>query len=183
MELEGRTALITGGASGIGEATARLFVDAGARVVIADMQRERGEALAAELGPATSFFYAQVQREEDVSGAIEHTLATFGTLDCLFNNAGFGGALGPVAETDMDDFDLTFDVLVRGVFLGMKHAAPVMREAGGGSIINTGSIAGLQAGYAPHAWRDRWELELSERAVFESHRALWQEVAASAHIA
>lgn len=151
VELEGRTALITGGASGIGEATTRLFVREGARVVVADMQRERGEALAAELGDAVVFQPTQVQRETDVKAAVDCAMDHFGRLDCLFNNAGFGGALGPVAETDMDDFALTFDVLVRGVFLGMKHAAPVMRDDGG-SIINTGSIAGLQAGYAPHAY-------------------------------
>ena len=76
----------------------------------------------------------------------------FGRLDCLFNNAGFGGALGPIATTTVEDYDLTMDVLVKSVFLGIKHAAPVMTAQGSGSIISTASVAGLRAGYAPHLY-------------------------------
>ncbi len=148
-ELEGKVAVVTGGASGIGEATVRLFVAEGACVVIADMQRERGEALAAELGAPTTFVACEVRQEDQVKAAIDAAVGIWGRLDCLFNNAGFGGVLGPVEDIPADEFDMTFDVLVRGVFLGMKHAVPVMKGQGGGSIINTGSIAGVTAGRGP----------------------------------
>jgi NAD(P)-dependent dehydrogenase (short-subunit alcohol dehydrogenase family) len=148
-ELDGKVAIITGGASGIGAASVRLFVEEGARVVIADMQRERGQALAAELGKAATFVACEVRQEDQVKAAVDAAVGHFGRLDCIFNNAGFGGALGPIDEIAAEEFDLTFDVLVRGVFLGMKHAIPALRRQGGGSIINTGSIAGVTAGRGP----------------------------------
>ena len=148
-ELEGKVAVITGGASGIGEATVRLFAKEGARVVVADMQRERGQALAEEFGSSATFVGCEVRQEDEVKLAIDTAVSRWGRLDCIFNNAGFGGALGPVEDVPADEFDLTFDVLVRGVFLGVKHAVPIMRRQGGGSIINTGSIAGVIAGRGP----------------------------------
>tara|TARA_A100001037_G_scaffold230982_1_gene209280 strand:+ start:1278 stop:2105 length:828 start_codon:yes stop_codon:yes gene_type:complete len=151
-ELKNKVAVITGGASGIGEATARLYVAEGARVVIADMQRERGQALAEELGDAARFIEVEVRQEEQVKAAIDLAVSEWGQLDCIFNNAGFGGVLGPIEQVPVDEFDMTMEVLVRGVFLGMKHAAPVMKAAGGGSIINTASIAGLVAGRGPHVY-------------------------------
>ena len=148
-ELEGKVTLITGGASGIGESAARLFVAEGAKVVIADMQQERVAALAEELGEAAVFQQVEVRQEAEVKAAVDLAVDTWGRLDCMFNNAGFGGVLGPIEDIPADDFDLTMDVLVRGVFLGMKHAVPVMKKQGGGSIINTGSIAGVSAGRGP----------------------------------
>ena len=148
-ELDGKVAVITGGASGIGEASVRLFVEEGARVVIADMQRERGESLAAELGDATRFVQVEVRQEDQVKGAINTAINEWGRLDCIFNNAGFGGVLGPIEDIPVEEFDMSFDVLVKGVFLGMKHAIPVMRKQGAGSIINTGSIAAITAGRGP----------------------------------
>ncbi|MFO1162848.1 MAG: glucose 1-dehydrogenase [Reyranellaceae bacterium] len=148
-ELEGKVAVVTGGASGIGEATVRLFVKEGARVVIADLQRERGEALAKELGANAAFIACEVRQEDQVKAAIDAAVGQWGRLDCMFNNAGFGGALGPIEAIPADEFDMTFDVLVRGVFLGIKHATPVMRRQGSGSIINTGSIAGVTIGRGP----------------------------------
>jgi NAD(P)-dependent dehydrogenase (short-subunit alcohol dehydrogenase family) len=148
-ELEGKVVIVTGGASGIGEATVRLFVKEGARVVVADMQRERGEALAGELGTAATFIDCEVRQENQVKAAVDTAVGRWGRLDCIFNNAGFGGALGPIEDIPEDEFDLTFDVLVKGVFLGMKHAVPALRKQGGGSIINTGSIAGVTAGRGP----------------------------------
>ena len=151
-QLDGKTAVITGGASGIGAATARLFVEAGASVVIADMQEELGRSVADSLGEGAVFQPTEVSREAEVRAAVERAQSEFGRLDCIFNNAGFGGALGAVGEIPVAEFDLTFAVLVRGVFLGMKYAAPVMAKQGSGSIISTGSVAALQAGYGPHAY-------------------------------
>ena len=148
-ELDGKGAVITGGASGIGEASVRLFVEEGARVVIADMQRERGESLAAELGDAKRFVQVEVRQEDQVKGALDPATTEWGRLDCIFNNAGFGGVLGPIEDIPVEEFDMSFDVLVKGVFLGMKHAIPVMRKQGAGSIINTGSIAAITAGRGP----------------------------------
>ncbi|MCA8929193.1 MAG: glucose 1-dehydrogenase [Alphaproteobacteria bacterium] len=148
-DLDGKVAVITGGASGIGEATVRLFVEEGARVVIADMQRDRGEALARDLGEAATFAFCEVRQEDQVKAAVAAAVDRWGRLDCMFNNAGFGGALGLFEDIPGDEFDMTFDVLVKGVFLGMKYAVPVMRRQGGGSIINTGSIAGVATGRGP----------------------------------
>ena len=152
MRLAGRTAVITGGASGIGAASVRRFAAEGARVVIADLNRERGEALAGELGESAVFRSVDVTREDDVKGAIDEALKRWGRLDCIYNNAGFGGALGPIESTSEDDFDITFDVLVKGVFFGMKHAATAMKACGGGSIVSTASVAGLQTGHSPHLY-------------------------------
>jgi NAD(P)-dependent dehydrogenase (short-subunit alcohol dehydrogenase family) len=149
--LDGRVAIVTGGASGIGARSVRLFVEQGARVVIGDMQEELGRSVAGELRGAALFQRAEVSREDDVRALVGRAEKEFGRLDCIFNNAGFGGALGPVSDTPVEEFDVTFAVLVRGVFLGMKHAAPLLRRQGG-SVINTASVAGLVAGYSPHAY-------------------------------
>lgn len=117
-------AIITGGASGIGAATVRLFVENGARVVVADMQTGRGEALSRELSPNAVFQQTNVTHEEDVRAMVACAESSFGRIDCIFNNTGFGGALGGISETPAEEWDTTFDVLVRGVFLGMKYAAP-----------------------------------------------------------
>lgn len=150
-DLDGRVAIVTGGASGIGAETARLFVEAGARVVIGDMQRELGESVARELGRSAVFQWVEVSREDAVEALVARADAEWGRLDCIFNNAGFGGALGPIEQTPVDEFDLTFAVLVRGVFLGMKHAAPLLRRRGG-AIVNTASVAALTGGYSSHAY-------------------------------
>jgi NAD(P)-dependent dehydrogenase (short-subunit alcohol dehydrogenase family) len=151
-ELDGKVAVITGGASGIGEATVKLFVEEGCRVVIADMQRDRGEALADSLGANAMFQEVEVRQEAQVKAAIDRAVDEWGQLDCMFNNAGFGGVLGPIDEIPVEEFDMTMEVLVRGVFLGVKHAARVMKPQQFGSIINTGSIAGLIAGRGPHIY-------------------------------
>ncbi|HUE39965.1 MAG TPA: glucose 1-dehydrogenase [Candidatus Binatia bacterium] len=150
-ELDGRVAIVTGGASGIGAATTRLFVHNGARVAIGDLQQELGEAMARELAPNVIFQKTNVSQEDDVRNLVSHTERRFGRLDCIFNNAGFGGALGGIAETAVEEWDLTFDVLVRGVFLGMKHAAPLLRRQGG-TMISTASVAALVGGHSPHAY-------------------------------
>ena len=150
--LAGKVALITGGASGIGEATVRLFCAEGASVVIADIQDDRGQRLAAELGARAAYVRADVSREADVQAVIGQAVTRFGRLDCLFNNAGYAGVGGAIDTIDTAGFDETMGVLVRGVFLGMKHAAPVMKAQGRGSIISTASVAGLRTGFGPHVY-------------------------------
>lgn len=153
--LSGNVAVITGAASGIGEATARLFSFEGACVLLADINDERGRKLTEEIrssGGRAVYTHADVSREADVKAMIDAAVAEFGRLDTVFNNAGFGGTTGPIAETPVDEFDDTMGVLLRGVFLGIKHAAPILAAQGSGSIINTASVAGIRAGYAPHIY-------------------------------
>jgi NAD(P)-dependent dehydrogenase (short-subunit alcohol dehydrogenase family) len=150
--LTGKVAAITGGASGIGAGTVRRFVAEGAQVLIADLDQEKGDALAAELGSAAAFLRTDVSKEEDIAAMVAETTDRFGRIDVLFNNAGFGGALGPIESTSVADYDLTMDVLLKSVFLGIKHVAPPMKAQGSGSIISTASVAGIRAGYAPHLY-------------------------------
>jgi NAD(P)-dependent dehydrogenase (short-subunit alcohol dehydrogenase family) len=151
-KLDGKVAIITGGASGIGEATVRLFVEEGAHVLIADVKDEKGQRLAEQLGTSATFLHTDVSRESDVKAAITYVLERFGRLDCMFNNAGRGGVGGSIEGISVEAFDKIVGVLFRGVFLGMKHAAPVMKRQGYGSIINTASIAGLRTGWGPHVY-------------------------------
>jgi len=150
--LEGKVAVITGGASGIGEATTRRFVQEGAQVVVADLQHDAGVALAAELGDAVRFIPTDVTVEEEVAAAVDHAVAEFGQLDVMFNNAGIVGVVGPIADTPSDGWDHTVAVLLRGVFLGTKHAARVMVPQGSGVIIATSSTAGILGGLGPHCY-------------------------------
>jgi NAD(P)-dependent dehydrogenase (short-subunit alcohol dehydrogenase family) len=143
---------VTGGASGIGAATVELFAQEGARVVIADVRDDEGLELARRLGSAVRYQRTDVSREPDVAAAIGAAIAGFGRLDVLFNNAGVVGVLGPIAEIPLEGFDETLAVLLRGVFLGMKHAAPPMLAQRSGSIINTASVAGIRAGLGPHVY-------------------------------
>jgi NAD(P)-dependent dehydrogenase (short-subunit alcohol dehydrogenase family) len=150
--LEGKVSVITGGASGIGEATVRLFTEEGARVLIADIQDEKGQLLGDELGESAEYLHADVSREADVKAAVDRALDKFGRLDCMYNNAGIAGPTGPIEKVPVDGFDEAVGVLLRGVFLGIKHAAPVMKRQGSGSIINTSSVAGIRTGYGNHVY-------------------------------
>jgi NAD(P)-dependent dehydrogenase (short-subunit alcohol dehydrogenase family) len=150
--LDGKVAVITGGASGIGEGTVRLFVEEGARVVIADVQDDRGETLADTLGGRALYQRTDVSEEAQIKAAVQRAVDEYGRLDCMFNNAGFGGAVGPIEQIPVDEYDKTMNVLLRGVFLGMKHAAPIMKAQGSGSIISTASVAGLTGGDGPHVY-------------------------------
>jgi NAD(P)-dependent dehydrogenase (short-subunit alcohol dehydrogenase family) len=150
--LAGKTAVITGGASGIGEATARRFVAEGARVVVADIQVDAGRAVVGSLGDAARFHVCDVTDEDQVAAAVDLAVSTWGRLDVMFNNAGIIGAVGPVAETTRDAWLKTIDVLLNSVFYGSKHAARVMVPQGSGSIIATSSIAGVIGGLGPHAY-------------------------------
>jgi NAD(P)-dependent dehydrogenase (short-subunit alcohol dehydrogenase family) len=153
--LEGKVAVITGAASGIGAATARLFAREGAAVLIADVNAEGGERIASECretGARAVFQRTDVADEAAVAAMIERAEREHGALHVLFNNAGLGGALGPIEQTTVEDWDRTQAILLRSVFLGMKHAIPRMRRAGGGSILSTASVAGLRGGAGPHAY-------------------------------
>jgi NAD(P)-dependent dehydrogenase (short-subunit alcohol dehydrogenase family) len=150
--LDGKIAVVTGGANGIGAGTARRFVDEGACVVIADLQAEAGNALSEELGDAARFVRADVTSEDDVAAAVDAAVAEFGRLDVMFNNAGIVGVVGRIAETPTDGWDLTVSILLRGVFLGMKHAARVMVPQRSGAIISTSSTAGILGGLGPHCY-------------------------------
>ncbi len=176
--LDGKVAVVTGGASGIGRATALTFLREGARVVIGDLNegsiaetvalarsQGHGERLAALRG--------DVSAERDVAALVALAVDHFGGLDCIFNNAGVGGAFGPIGDTTVEEWDFTFAVLVRGVFLGIKHASTRMKaQGGGGSIINTASVAGIGGGAGPHAY------SAAKAAVANLSRSVSAELAA-----
>lgn len=141
--LDGKVAVITGGASGMGEATARLFVREGARVVIADVQQEKGEAVATSIGPECRFQKADVSSSEDVRSLVVSAVEAFGKLDIMYNNAGIGGGEGSIIECSEEQFDRIIATDLKGVWLGMKHCLPYLIENGGGSIITTASVSAM----------------------------------------
>jgi NAD(P)-dependent dehydrogenase (short-subunit alcohol dehydrogenase family) len=141
--LAGKVALITGGTSGIGEATVELFVAEGAKVMIAARNAEKGEAMVAALGDAARFVSCDVTKEAEIKAAVDATTAAFGRLDCLFNNAG-GPTRGDPMTTTHDDFAYAMDLLLGSVVFGIRHAAPVMKDQGRGAIINNSSVAALR---------------------------------------
>ena len=157
--LDGKVAVVTGGASGMGRATVELFLREGARVLVADLNAENGRALLGKLGTDAGFterldfLRVDVALETEVVAMLARVRERFGRLDVLFNNAGVGGAFGPITEIAVEDWDFTQAVLLRSVFLGIKHGARILIEQGqGGSIINTASIAGLRGGGGPQAY-------------------------------
>jgi NAD(P)-dependent dehydrogenase (short-subunit alcohol dehydrogenase family) len=156
--LEGKVAVVTGGGNGIGRATVLRFLAEGARVCVAELNAETGAetielARAAGHGDHVRLIRTDVAQEAQVQAALDETHGTWGRLDCVFNNAGVAGAIGPITHIKVEDFDFTMAVLVRGVFLGMKHAARVMKPQGrGGAIISTASVAGLSGGDGPQAY-------------------------------
>ena len=145
-ELQGKVAIVTGGAGGIGRATVERFVEEGARVVIADIDAEAGQALAEELGDAVAFRETNVADAEQVQALVDFTVGHFGGLQVMFNNAGVASAMVRFLHDDLKDFDRVMHVNVLGVMLGSQRAARHMKENGGGSIVNCASIAGISAG-------------------------------------
>lgn len=175
--LTGRVAVVTGGGNGIGRATALRLVAEGARVVVADLNEETGaetvRLIEADGGAgAARFVRADVTAEADVERAVGLATEAFGRLDLVFNNAGIAGAFGPITHLRVEDFDFTMAVLVRGVFLGMKHGARAIKARGGeGVIVNTASVAGLSGGEAPQAY------SAAKAAVINLTRAVAVELA------
>lgn len=155
MRLQDKVAVVTGGASGMGAATVRRFLEEGARVVVADFNAQTGaqmvvDAQAQGFPDQCLFHQVDVASETDISAALAFAQTSFGRLDIVFNNAGVGGAIGPLTETTEADWDYTFAVLAKGVFFGIKHAARCFRDQGdGGVIINTASIAALSGDAGP----------------------------------
>lgn len=152
--LDGKVVLITGAASGMGRATARIFAREGASVVIADIDRQGGEAAreeCLEAGGEAEFEHCDVTREEDVERTVSRTVRLYGRLTTLYNNAGLGRA-PPVEQTTAEEWDAAHVLILRSAVFGMKYAIPVMRTYGGGSIISTASDAGIRALPGQHAY-------------------------------
>ena len=150
--LQGKVAVITGAASGIGAATARRFKDEGCALILGDIQSDLGHDLANALGDRVFFERCNVTLEADVKNLVDRALSAFGQLDIMFNNAGIVGAKGPIDQTPADEWRITTDILINGVFYGVKHAAAIMKKQRSGSIINMSSVAGVMGGLAPHAY-------------------------------
>jgi NAD(P)-dependent dehydrogenase (short-subunit alcohol dehydrogenase family) len=152
MRLADKTALITGGASGLGAATARRFISEGCRVCVCDIQDEVAEKFVASLGDHAFYAHCDVTSESQVEAAVDAAVERFGHLDIVFHSAGIVGAVGPISTTPGDEWRFSIDVLLNGTFYAMKHAARVMIPRGRGSIISMASTAGLMGGLGPHAY-------------------------------
>ncbi|OAY43011.1 secoisolariciresinol dehydrogenase [Manihot esculenta] len=157
QRLQGKVALITGGASGIGESTARLFARHGAKVLIADIQAELGDSLSkqisSESGQQVSYVHCDVTKESEVENAVNKAVSLHGKLDIMFNNAGITGKYDTsISSFEAEEFKKVFDINVYGGFLGAKHAARVMIPEKKGSILFTSSVASVTYGGVPHPY-------------------------------
>ncbi|MEM7015760.1 MAG: glucose 1-dehydrogenase [Pseudomonadota bacterium] len=152
QRVQDKVTVITGGASGIGAGTAKRFVEEGGKVVIADLQFERAQALAEELGNVACAIRTDVTNEDDMAAAVDMAVSAFGRLDCMINNAGIVGAVGRLHETPLAAWEKTMAVHLTGAFLGMKHAARVMVPQKSGVILSLSSTAGFLGGLGPHAY-------------------------------
>ncbi|NNV07211.1 SDR family NAD(P)-dependent oxidoreductase [Geobacillus sp. C56-T2] len=147
MRLDGKVAIVTGGASGIGRATAIRFADEGAKVAVSDIDETGGEEtvrLIRERGGEAIFVKADVACANEVHDLVQATIASFGGLHILFNNAGIGHSEVRSTELSEEEWDRVIDVNLKGVFLGIKYAVPVMKQCGGGAIVNTSSLLGIK---------------------------------------
>ena len=171
QELAGKVAIVTGGASGIGRATAELFAQEGARVVIADVAVEEGEALATGLGAAAAFKQTDVSDADEVQALVDFAVERFGGLHVMFNNAGIASSFRRFLRDDLRDFNRVMAVNLFGVITGTQRAGRHMAAHGGGSIINTSSIGGLTGGGPPISYRT------SKAAVAQFSRMVATDVA------
>jgi NAD(P)-dependent dehydrogenase (short-subunit alcohol dehydrogenase family) len=170
--LDGKVAIITGSASGIGRGTAMRFAGEGAAVVITDLNVEGGEAAVRdckENGGRAVFQKADVSSEADIKALVARAIKEFGRLDIVYNNAGVGGAIGALEQISVEDWDKSIAVLLRSVFLGIKHSVAEMRKVGGGSIISTASVAGIRgfAGLHPYCAAKAGVVNLTRSAALE----------------
>ena len=145
--LKDKVAIITGATSGIGYRTAEIFADEGARLLLAARREDKGKALADKLGGDVHFVKTDVTKEEDIKAMINAAVDRWGRVDCLFNNASSGSPGDPVDQLSFEQFQTAMDLQAGSVFLGIKYAVAVMKQNGGGSIINNASIAGIGVGY------------------------------------
>jgi len=170
-QMDGRTAIVTGGASGIGRATARRLADEGASVAVVDVDVDGGERVAEGIradGGTARFIEADVSDERAVEAMVAEAVETFGPLELAFNNAGIEGDTAPTAEQTVDDWDQVIDVNLKGVWLCLKHELPVLLENGGGAIVNTSSISGQTgAGAAPYVASKHGIIGLTRTAAVE----------------
>ncbi|MFT3665432.1 SDR family NAD(P)-dependent oxidoreductase [Piscinibacter sp.] len=169
--LDNKIALITGGAGGIGLATAKLFVAEGAKVVLADLDEKALKAAVAEVGSdAASHVACDVSQEDQVRHMVATAVQRHGRLDVVFANAGTEGTIKPLVDYPVEAFDRVLAVNLRGVFLSLKHAMPVMQKQGGGSIVITSSIAGLKgfAGLSAYVASKHGVVGLMRSAVLEA---------------
>jgi NAD(P)-dependent dehydrogenase (short-subunit alcohol dehydrogenase family) len=170
--ISGKTAVVTGGASGIGRATAMRFAEEGATVAVVDVAEDAGSQTVqaiTEMGGEAKFYRADVSSEDDWKTLVEDVVADFGSIDFLHNNAGIEGTQAPLVEQTEEDWDRVVDINMKGVFFGLKHVIPQMREQGGGAIVNTSSVAGL-VGYqniAPYVASKHGVVGLTKSAALE----------------
>jgi NAD(P)-dependent dehydrogenase (short-subunit alcohol dehydrogenase family) len=170
-QLSGKVAIVTGGASGLGRAIAELFVEEGARVVIADVDAERGDALRATLGDAALFKRTDVAAAEEVQDLVDFAVARAGGLDVMVNNAGISGPMRRFLDDEFADFHRNLDVNLLGVMLGSQRAARHMAKNGGGAIVNLSSIAALKPGSGVMTYR------AAKAAVLQFSRSIAIELA------
>ncbi len=176
LGLEGKVAVVTGGSSGIGRASAIALAQAGAQVVVSDVMEEEGEKtvhLIHSNGGNALFVKTDVSQAKDVRAMIRKTVETFGSIDCLFNNAGIEGARSSTAACTEDNWDRVMGINLKGVWLCMKYAIPYMREQGHGSIVNMSSIHGLSSGmkgYMPYVTSKHGVIGLTRAAAAEHAR-------------
>ncbi len=152
MRLQGKIAVITGGASGIGASTVGRFIEEGAKVVLGDIQPELGTEIANKHDQSALFQKCDVTNDRDMSRLIDFAIDSYGKIDIMMNNAGIVGARGPISKIPLEEFEATIQIHLIGTFLGIKYAAEVMMPAQSGSIINLASTAGVNGGWGPHAY-------------------------------
>ncbi len=174
-KLDAKVAVITGAASGMGRATALRFAKEGAAVVVADLNSQGAELVVSEIAAAGGHALYQrtdVISEADIKSVIDRAVKEYGRLDITYNNAGVAGAVGRLESTKAEDWDKTFHILTRAVFLGIKHSVAPMQKAGGGSIISTSSVAGLRgvAGLTAYSAAKAAVVSITQSAAIELGR-------------
>lgn len=169
--IDGKVAVVTGGAGGIGETTGRRLAAEGASVALVDIDREAVQSAAKRIGGHAIGIAADVSTEDGVSTYVRDTLDAFGRIDLFFNNAGIEGRIAPITDSEIEWFDRVMAVNVRGAYLGMHHVLRQMREQGaGGAVVNTSSVAGLRgaAGLGPYVVSKHAIMGLTKVAAIEA---------------